>query len=550
KADLQDEETLYSSEEIIELKEKVTKLEEENKASNESIEKLEEELRLLNESKSKLEEEVDSLKQEKEKCDRKMKEMEELLLEFPPGEPDDSDKPMLLPNSQPVIPPQNLIQELDNKQNIIEELVEKLKRTEEQLEYYQKAYLEKAKEYEQLVERAQAATTTQVIPNNITSEGGESNVVIGNSDPSNIITDVSPSNEIKDIASDLMDFFGLGDNQEISAIEKLIAQLERTIVERTMQRDAAHQRATDAETKLLALSREKMTWGSGYDTTVKQLKTQVQHLQELLQMERKAARKSLSNSSTQDNLQESPLQTEHNSTNDQSQATNDSTHDLKDLRNQIELLLAENKSLKTQLTTSEAMRQAIHENTLTILQQANKSYATSENVTGIRKFALEKEAEVSVWKGRCTGLENVIERQRELFSHIVPSISGNAIPFGTKNMTSDNGEIKKLFEDDGIDENILTDLSESAKKLVQQLREENALLRKAHSICQQPISKNEDVPPLIPFSSSTPTSIQLDALASQISEMEVRFLKREKELQDIIAETKRQGELQLERWSS
>ncbi|CAG8844134.1 21973_t:CDS:1, partial [Racocetra persica] len=92
KADLQDEETLYSSEEIIELKETVTKLEEENKASNESIEKLEEELRLLNESKSKLEEEVDNLKQEKEKCDRKMQEMEELLLEFPPGEPDDSDR--------------------------------------------------------------------------------------------------------------------------------------------------------------------------------------------------------------------------------------------------------------------------------------------------------------------------------------------------------------------------------------------------------------------------------------------------------------------------
>ncbi|CAG8563969.1 5432_t:CDS:1, partial [Cetraspora pellucida] len=560
--DLQDEETLYSSEEIIELKEKVTRLEEENKVSNESIEKLEEELKLLNETKSKLEEEVNSLKQEKEKCDRKMKEMEELLLELPPGEPEDSDesasKQMLLPNPQPVIPPQNLIQELDNKQNIIEELVGKLKRKEEQLEYYQNAYLEKAEEYEQLVERTQAAATTQIVPNNTTSEGGESNHVDGISDPFKVITDVSSSNEIKDIslASDLMDFFGLGDNQEISAIEKLIAQLERTIVERTMQRDAAHQRATDAETKLLALSREKMAWGSGYDTTVKQLKTQVQHLQELLQMEKKTTRKSLSNGSTQDknvNSQEQPLQTEQNSTSDQPQATNGSTCDLKDLRNQIELLATENKSLKAQLTTSEAIRQAVHENTLTILQQANKSsHATGENASGIRKLALEKEAEVSVWKGRCAGLENVIERQRELLSIIAP-ISGNAITIGTKNLADSNGGTKKLFENDGIDENTLTDLSESANKLIQQLREENALLRKALPICQQQISKNDDppkyTPPLMPFSSSTPTSIQLDALASQISEMEARFLKREKELQDIIAETKRQGELQLERWS-
>ncbi|CAG8618390.1 7297_t:CDS:2, partial [Dentiscutata heterogama] len=558
--DLQDEETLYSSEEITELKEKVVKLEEENKTSNESIEKLEEELKLLNESKSKLEEEVNNLKQEKEHCDRKMKEMEELLAVLPSDEPDDNDsnanKPILLPNSQPVIPPQNLIQELDNKQNIIEELVEKLKRKEEQLEYYQNAYIKKVEEYEQLVERAQAAAAiTQITSNGTTSEGGESSAVNGNSDPSKVPIDIS-NIESKDfsLASDIMDFFGLGDNQ-VSAIEKLIAQLERTIVERTMQRDAAHQRATDAETKLLALSREKMKWGSGYDTTVKQLKTQVQHLQELLQMERKAARKSLTNDSTQDKTdiqsdsQELLSQTgQHQpkpTCNDQPPMTNDLTSELKDLRNQIELLTAENKNLKAQLTTSEAIRQAVHENTLTILQQANKSsHTTDENVTGIRKLALEKEAEVSVLKSRCVGLENVIERQRELLSLIVPSIAGNATTIGTKNLTDGNvGDIKKLVEDDGIDENTLTGLTESAKRLIQQLREENALLRKVLPICQQQISKNEDeppqyTPPLVPFSSSTPTSIQLDALASQISEMEARFLKREKELQDIIAETK------------
>ncbi|CAG8736366.1 9909_t:CDS:2, partial [Gigaspora margarita] len=572
KADLQDEESLYTSEEITELKEKVVKLEEENKTSNESMEKLEEELKLLNESKSKLEEEVNNLKQEKEHCDRKMKEMEELLAVLPSDEPEDNNssanKQILLPNPQPVIPPQNLIKELDNKQNIIEELVDKLKRKEEQLEYYQNAYLEKAEEYEQLVERTQAAAATiQITPNGTTSEGGESSVVNVNSDPSKVPTDVSSNNELKDfsLASDLMDFFGLGDNQEISAIEKLIAQLERTIVERTMQRDAAHQRANDAETKLLALSREKMKWGSGYDTTVKQLKTQVQHLQELLQMERKTARKSLTNDSTQDKTniqpdsQELPSQTGQQpkpTCNGQSSVTDDLTSELKDLRNQIELLTSENKNLKAQLTTSEAIRQAVHENTLTILQQANKSsHATDENVTGIRKLALEKEAEVSVWKSRCVGLENVIERQRELLSLIVPSITGNVTTVGTKNLTDGNvGDIRKLVGDDGIDENTLAGLTESAKRLIQQLREENALLRKAIPICQQqPINKNEDeppqfTPPLMPFSSSTPTSIQLDALSSHISEMEARFLKREKELQDIIVETKRQGELQLERW--
>ncbi|CAG8662568.1 13252_t:CDS:2, partial [Dentiscutata erythropus] len=556
--DLQDEETLYSSEEITELKEKVVKLEEENKTSNESIEKLEEELKLLNESKSKLEEEVNNLKQEQEHCDRKMKEMEELLAVLPSDEPDDNDsnanKPILLPNSQPVIPPQNLIQQLDNKQNIIEEL-----------------------EYEQLVERAQAAAAiAQITPNGTTSEGGESSAVNGNSDPSKVPIDISSNIESNDfsLASDIdiMDFFGLGDNQ-VSAIEKLIAQLERTIVERTMQRDAAHQRATDAETKLLALAKEKMKWGSGYDSTVKQLKTQVQHLQELLQMERKAARKSLTNDSTQDKTdktdktdiqsdsQELPSQTgQHQpkpTCNDQPPMANDLTSELKDLRNQIELLAAENKNLKAQLNTSEAIRQAVHENTLTILQQANKSsHTTDENVTGIRKLALEKEAEVSVLKSRCVGLENVIERQRELLSLIVPTIAGNVTTIGTKNLTDGNvGDIKKLVEDDGIDENTLTGLTESAKRLIQQLREENALLRKVLPICQQQISKNEDeppqyTPPLVPFSSSTPTSIQLDALASQISEMEARFLKREKELQDIIAETKRQGELQLERWNT
>ncbi|CAG8588436.1 13641_t:CDS:1 [Acaulospora morrowiae] len=568
KTDLHDD-SLFDSEEVIELREKVMKLEEESNSSRELAEKLEDELKLAKEIKTRLEETIDSLKKEhaeyKEQHDRKMHEMEELvmLIQSDTLETNEEEK-VTTPNPPPVVTDPNLLKELNNKQSIIEELVAKLKRKEEQLEYYQNAYLEKTEEFEQLIERTQAQAQGVAGASPPPASVSNDDSIPNNSNALKYLNDALPGDELGDlsslpITSDIMGLFGgLGDDGEFSVIEKLIAQLERTIVERTMQRDAAHQRATDAESKLLAISREKMSWGSGYDTTVKQLKTQVQQLQELLQLERKAARKTNNSAtlsekeSTMENDESKlvsnepkpPTSTEQKPSNPPSDDQSSSS-DLRKLRSQIESLTAENITLRTQLKTSEAVRQAVHENTLTILQQNNKyNLATDEDESGLRKLAMEKDAEVSVWKGRCAGLEHVVERQRELLAHVVPTVKKGQI---------NEKHTGKLFDDDAIDIKEFAGLNENAKQIIQKLHEENVLMRQALSICcQQSNGKIDDAPPkytpLEPNAKSTPTAVQLEALGLQISEMEARFLKREKELQEVIADTKRQGELQLERW--
>jgi len=229
--------------------------------------------------------------------------------------------------------------------------------------------------------------------------------------------------------------------------------------------------------------------------------------------------------------------------------------DIQKLRCQIESLTAENITLKAELTTSEAVRQAIHENTLTILQQTTKTnLATDEDMEGLKRQSMEKEAEINIWKGRCTGLENVIERQRELLTLVVPSLSENKA-----NLDGKSRDITKLLADDGIDSKVIEGLNETARQLVQQLRKENAILRQTIVARQQTINKKVDNTPSqyttplasIPVSpNTTPTTVQLEILAKHISEIETRFTKREKELQDVIVETKRQGELQLERWKA
>ncbi|GES99518.1 hypothetical protein GLOIN_2v1541542 [Rhizophagus clarus] len=564
--DLQEDDLIdiVTNEEFAEMKVKLMKCEKENQSSREAMEKLEDKLKLLRETKVNLEKELETLKKEhaekKEHYEQKMHEMEELLLELPSADSTDNSMAVNVNNNPIIQPAPNLLKELDTKQNIIEELVGKLKRMEEQLEYYQKVYLEKSEEFEKYVEKVMNANANQSSTN-----GGTAVVntdvptvpsvteVTPNFDSSNAFKYLSDALAFDDgigdlsslpITSDIMGLFGgLGDDQEISVIEKLIAQLERTIVERTMQLDAAHQRANDAESKLLALSREKMSWGSGYDTTVRQLKMQVEYLQELLQMERKVARKEVSNGAISSN------DTTKSSSNESK--TEHSTMDIQKLRSQIESLTAENITLKAELTTSETVRQAIHENTLTILQQTTKTnLATDEDMAGLRRQSMEKESEISVWKGRCAGLENVVERQRELLTLVVPSLSENkALDGKTRNIT-------KFLADDGIDSKVIEGLNETAKQLVQQLREENAILRQT-IVARQQISKkagSNDASTQHTSSlaavSTTPTTVQLEILAKQISEIETRFTKREKELQDIIAETKRQGELQLEQWKA
>ncbi|CAB4483038.1 unnamed protein product [Rhizophagus irregularis] len=159
---------------------------------------------------------------------------------------------------------------------------------------------------------------------------------------------------------------------------------------------------------------------------------------------------------------------------------------------------------------------------------------------------MEKEAEINVWKGRCTGLENVVERQRELLTLVVPSLPEN------KALDGKTRDITKILADDGIDSKVIEGLNETARKLVQQLREENAILRQTIVARQQIINKKVETPsaPIPVNPTTTSTTVQLEILAKQISEIETRFTKREKELQDIIVETKRQGELQLERWKA
>ncbi|CAB4483039.1 unnamed protein product [Rhizophagus irregularis] len=113
-------------------------------------------------------------------------------------------------------------------------------------------------------------------------------------------------------------------------------------------------------------------------------------------------------------------------------------------------------------------------------------------------------------------------------------------------------DITKILADDGIDSKVIEGLNETARKLVQQLREENAILRQTIVARQQIINKKVETPsaPIPVNPTTTSTTVQLEILAKQISEIETRFTKREKELQDIIVETKRQGELQLERWKA
>ncbi|CAG8624529.1 8119_t:CDS:2 [Funneliformis mosseae] len=550
--DLQEDDLLdISSEEFAEMKVKLMKLEEENKSSHNA--------------------------ERKEKYDQKMREMEELLLELPADSTENSSANIINNPPQPVMASPNLLKELDTKQNIIEELVDKLKRKEEQLEYYQNAYLEKTEECENYVEKINNANQTAVnggaVVNTGDAIGSSGNTPsLGNCNAIKYINDALPfDKEIGDISSlpitsDIMGLFGdLDDNQEISDIEKLIAQLERTIKERDMQLEAAHQRTTDAESKLLAITREKIQWGSGYDTTVKQLKTQVEHLRELLQMERKESRRANMNEPTSDSDTTKPLSNESKSVPISSNNSNlmpASTAEIQKLRSQIESLTAENITLKAQLATSEAVRQAVHENTLTLLQQSTKnSLAADEDVAGLRKLTVEKEAEISVLKGRCVGLENVLERQRELLTLVVPSLPGNVF-HGTKELVNGKTrDITKLVDNDGIDSKVIEGLSETAKQLIRQLQEENVILRQTNIARQQTIIKKVDMvynappqykPPLAQFSSDVApaTTVQLDALAKQISEIEARFMKREKELQDIIVETKRQGELQLERWKA
>ncbi|CAJ0915322.1 12031_t:CDS:2, partial [Entrophospora sp. SA101] len=348
--------------------------------------------------------------------------------------------------SSPVPPPQpmpsinNLLNEIEIKQAIIEELVAKLKKKEEQLEYYQNAYLLKTEEFEDYVEKTQAAQNLSLLP----------------------------------ITSDIMDLF------EISAIEQLIAQLERTIIERTTERDAAHQRATEAEAKLVAFSKEKMNWGSGYDTSVKKLKVQVQHLQELLQMERKA------------NLRK--LSCENNSTNndddlDNRQQLNISEHEK--LCNQVELLTRENTKLKSELIISEKIRELTHDNTLKILKKANKSSliidnSSNDDIVEIKKSITDKEMEINVLKGKCIGLESVIKKQRELLASVIPSVFND----GDNSLKSVDKALSNGKEEEEVNDPIIAE------------------------------------------------------------EMEAQLLNREKKLQEVIDETKRHGEVQIERLKS
>ncbi|CAJ0838148.1 4311_t:CDS:2 [Entrophospora sp. SA101] len=494
RTDLTEDEAIQ--EYIDELNDKNTKLEDELREMKEKFEK---DSNILNGDKNKLEEEIENLRKEykvqKEEHDRKMHEMEELLLEMPP----DATESSSTANVSSPVPPQpmqsitNLLNEIETKQSIIEELVAKLKRKEEQLEYYQNAYLLKTEEFEDYVEKTQAAQNLSSLP----------------------------------ITSDIMDLFGiLGDNQEISAIEQLIAQLERTIVERTMQRDAAHQRATEAEAKLVALSREKMSWGSGYDTSVKKLKVQVQHLQELLQMERKA------------NIRK--LNRENNSSN---------KHDK--LCNQIEFLTRENIKLKSELIISEEIRKLTHDNTLKILQKANKSSLIIDNsdIVEIKKSITDKEMEINMLKGKCIGLESVIKKQRELLTSIIPSVfnGSNDGGYSLKNVN----KVLSIRKEEEVDDPIIAEeVNENMLKHFNQLKEENTIFRKAFNSYNQQQYEQPNQKYKTSGTNNNINSLTVDVLTSKITEMETQLLNREKKLQEVIDEIKRRGEVQIERLKS
>nr|CAG8617076.1 3305_t:CDS:2 [Entrophospora candida] len=513
RTDLTEDEAIQ--EYIDELNDKNTKLEDELREMKEKFEK---DSNILNEDKSKLEEEIENLRKEykvqKEEHDRKMHEMEELLLEMPP----DATESSSTANVSSPVPPQpmqsitNLLNEIETKQSIIEELVAKLKRKEEQLEYYQNAYLLKTEEFEDYVEKTQAAQS--IATTNTTTA-----TVIGDN-----VNDLSSL----PITSDIMDLFGiLGDNQEISAIEQLIAQLERTIVERTMQRDAAHQRATEAEAKLVALSREKMNWGSGYDTSVKKLKVQVQHLQELLQMERKA------------NIRK--LNRENNSSNKHEK-----------LCNQIEFLTRENIKLKSELVISEEIRKLTHDNTLKILQKANKSSLIIDNsdIVEIKKSITDKEMEINMLKGKCIGLESVIKKQRELLTSIIPSVfsGSNDGGYSLKNV---NKVLSIGKEEEEVDDPIIAEeVNENMLKHFNQLKEENTIFRKAFNSYKQQQYEQPNQKYKTSGTNNNINSLTVGVLTSKVTEMETQLLNREKKLQEVIDEIKRRGEAQIERLKS
>ncbi|CAG8453659.1 1013_t:CDS:2 [Paraglomus brasilianum] len=235
----------------------------------------------------------------------------------------EKEKEILISPMMPMLPPTGIMHELETKQNIIEELVEKLKRKEEQLEYYQNQYLAKTEELEQYIEQGGVpSNATQnggggsdghitKTPNAVGGKAGGSTGVGGGVNGAKAIKylndNIQLDDEIEDlsslpITSDLLAsgiFDALGGDGAFTAIERLIASLERTIMERDVQLSTAHQRAEEAERKLVNLSREKMSWGSGFDGRIKNLKNKIQQMEELIQMERKAARKSLSSQASQ-----------------------------------------------------------------------------------------------------------------------------------------------------------------------------------------------------------------------------------------------------------
>ncbi|CAG8591904.1 3754_t:CDS:2 [Ambispora gerdemannii] len=474
--------------EITALKEKIKKLEESKSESDSSKEKMEDEVKLLKEVKERLDDEIRTIKREagdrKEEYEKKLREMDAIILDLSTenianAEDSNADNEKS-ETSTPIIPP-DIIEDLDKKQDGERSAIE---------------YLSKS-----------VPMTADLASLPITSE-----------------------------------FLAvLGDGGEFNDIERLIAQLERTIVERTMQLDAAHQRATEAETKLVSISKEKLSWGVGYDKQVKALNKQVQELNELLQMERKNSRKALAAAAAakqQSSASPIVINGVHNTTRSKEDKITASTaaiaaSTIEKFQAHIEKLTAENNNLRIQFETLQTM----HEETMNILTDSQKSSLANKDLASLKILTIEKEAEIGVLKGRLAGLENVVKRQRAVLAKVLPSSSlsngcGAATSVGTK----------CLVENDGIDDKALKGLSEAGAQIVQNLREENALLRQAIAAArhQQPPPDKNDTAEIQKVASKTAQSFE--ALASQIAEMEHRFAEREKELQYVIEDTKKQLE--------
>ncbi|CAG8607268.1 1554_t:CDS:2 [Ambispora leptoticha] len=524
--------------EITELKEKIKKLEESKSESDASREKLEDDVKLLKEVKERLDEEIRTLKRDaadrKEEYEKKLREMEEILLEFNTestgnaegSNADNDDSETSAPSTTtPVIPP-NVIEDLEKKQGIIEELVEKLKRKEESLVYYQNAYLAKVEELEKYVEATKKAVA-------VAASSAKDGAIdyLSNSVPMTADLASLP------ITSEFL--AGLGDGGEFNVIERLIAQLERTIVERTMQLDAAHQRATEAETKLVSLSKEKLSWGVGYDKQMKALNKQVQELNELLQMERKNSRRVLAAAAAAKQQSSAPsvvINGLHNVEKSKDKVTASTAaiaaaSTIEKFQVRIETLTAENNNLRIQF---EAL-QKMHEETMNILTDSQKSSLANKDLASLKILTIEKEAEIGVLKGRLAGLENVVKRQKAILAKVLPSSLSNGDAAASV-------DTKYFVENDSIDDKSLKDLSEAGAQIVQNLREENALLRQAIAAAchQQSPSNKNDTAEIQKAASKTAQSFE--TLASQIAEMEHRFAEREKELLHVIEDTKKQFE--------